>query len=63
MKAVSDSLIETVRGLQQLRSMSPCTLGGGTSLAIRYNHRISYDIDLFFPGIIGKQDMKQSGRS
>ncbi len=25
------------------------TLGGGTGLAISLNHRISYDIDLFFP--------------
>jgi hypothetical protein len=29
-------------------------LGGGTNLAIRYDHRESIDIDLFFSGIIGK---------
>ena len=28
--------------------------GGGTNLAIRYGHRRSTDIDLFFPHIIGK---------
>lgn len=55
MKAVSDSLIETILELQQLPSLSLSALGGGTNLAIRYGHRISYDIDLFFPGIIGKQ--------
>ena len=55
MKAVSDSLIETILELQQLPSLSNSSLGGGTNLAIRYEHRISYDIDLFFPGIIGKQ--------
>ncbi|HEY8784211.1 MAG TPA: nucleotidyl transferase AbiEii/AbiGii toxin family protein [Mucilaginibacter sp.] len=55
MKALSDSLIETILELQQLPSLSKSSLGGGTNLAIRYGHRISYDIDLFFPGIIGKQ--------
>lgn len=55
MKAVSDLLIETILELQQFPSLSASTLGGGTGLAVRYNHRISYDIDLFFPGIIGKQ--------
>lgn len=55
MKAVSDNLIETILELQQLPSLLSSTLGGGTNLALRYGHRISYDIDLFFPGIIGKQ--------
>lgn len=55
MKAVSDSLIETILELQQLPSLSLSSLGGGTNLAIRYGHRISYDLDLFFPGIIGKR--------
>jgi hypothetical protein len=55
MKAVSDSLIETILELQQLPSLKASSLGGGTNLAIRYNHRVSYDIDLFFPDIIGKQ--------
>lgn len=55
MKAVSDSLIETILELQHLPLLSSSSLGGGTNLAIRYGHRISYDIDLFFPGIIGKQ--------
>jgi hypothetical protein len=55
MKALSDSLLETILELQQLPSLSSSSLGGGTNLAIRYGHRISYDIDLFFSGIVGKQ--------
>jgi len=55
MKVVSDSLLETILELQQLPSLSSSSLGGGTNLAIRYGHRISYDIDLFFSGIIGKK--------
>ncbi|MES2278257.1 MAG: nucleotidyl transferase AbiEii/AbiGii toxin family protein [Bacteroidota bacterium] len=55
MKAISDSLLETILQLQQLPQLSASSLGGGTNLAVRYGHRISYDIDLFFPGIIGKQ--------
>lgn len=43
MKAVSDSLLETILELQQLPSLSSSSLGGGTNLAIRYGHRISYD--------------------
>ena len=54
MKAVSDILLDTIKELQQLPSLTGSVLGGGTNLAIRYGHRQSYDIDLFFPGIIGK---------
>ncbi|MGZ3755302.1 MAG: nucleotidyl transferase AbiEii/AbiGii toxin family protein [Mucilaginibacter sp.] len=54
MKAVSDSLLTVILELQQLPALSQSSLGGGTNLAIRYSHRISYDIDLFFPDIIGK---------
>ncbi|TJY65684.1 nucleotidyl transferase AbiEii/AbiGii toxin family protein [Sphingobacterium alkalisoli] len=39
------NLLKVLRGL---------LLNGGTNLAIRYNHRISTDIDIFFPHIIGK---------
>jgi hypothetical protein len=55
MIAVSEYLVETILELQQLPSLLHSTLGGGTNLAIRYQHRKSYDIDLFFPNIIGKQ--------
>ena len=54
MKAVSEILLKTILELQQLPSLSESLLGGGTNLAIRYGHRQSYDIDFFFPGIIGR---------
>jgi hypothetical protein len=59
MKAVSDSLLTTILQLQQIPALSKSTLGGGTNLAIRYGHRISYDIDIFFPGIIGKNGYEE----
>lgn len=54
MSAVSPVLLETIRELQSLESFDGSALGGGTNLAIRYHHRISTDIDIFFPHIIGK---------
>ncbi|MDQ1142986.1 nucleotidyl transferase AbiEii/AbiGii toxin family protein [Pedobacter agri] len=54
MPAISDSLLETIIELQALSSLKNAYLGGGTNLAIRFNHRESVDIDLFFSGIIGK---------
>ncbi len=54
MKAVSDELLETIKELQSLKSLKFFYLGGGTNLALRYNHRIQIDIDLFCPDIIGK---------
>jgi hypothetical protein len=59
MKAVSDRLLTTILQLQQIPALSKSSLGGGTSLAIRYGHRVSYDVDLFFPGIIGKAGYEQ----
>lgn len=58
MPAVSDSLLETIIELQALPSLTTAYLGGGTNLAIRFNHRESIDIDLFFSGIIGKAGYK-----
>lgn len=54
MKPVDDNLFKTICELQQLPSLKASVLGGGTSLAIRFSHRVSNDIDFFFPGIIGK---------
>jgi hypothetical protein len=59
MKAVSDNLFSAILELQNIPALSQSSLGGGTSLAIRYGHRVSYDIDLFFPDIIGKMVMKK----
>jgi predicted nucleotidyltransferase component of viral defense system len=55
MKAVSSSICEIISELQTLASLSNFSLGGGTNLAIQYNHRVSEDIDLFCPDIVGKQ--------
>lgn len=53
MQAVSSALLQTIKELQSLPSLSNFALAGGTNLALRFNHRISEDIDLFTPGIIG----------
>jgi predicted nucleotidyltransferase component of viral defense system len=55
MKTVSPSICEIISELQSLASLSNFSLGGGTNLAIQYNHRVSEDIDLFCPDIVGKQ--------
>ncbi|MXV16542.1 nucleotidyl transferase AbiEii/AbiGii toxin family protein [Hufsiella ginkgonis] len=54
MKAIAEHLLQTIHELQALPSLSASCLGGGTNFAIRYQHRVSVDIDLFFPDIIGK---------
>ncbi len=54
MNPLSDTLIQTIRELQELPSLDLFSLGGGTNLALRYYHRQSVDIDLFCPEIIGK---------
>ena len=53
MQAVSPALLQTIKELQQLPSLSNFALAGGTNLALRFNHRISEDIDLFSNVIIG----------
>ncbi|SKB82448.1 Nucleotidyl transferase AbiEii toxin, Type IV TA system [Sphingobacterium nematocida] len=54
MSAISPALLHTIRELQSFESFDGSALGGGTNLAIRHQHRISTDIDIFFPHIIGK---------
>lgn len=54
MSAVSPILKQTILELQNLSSISQFALGGGTNLALRYNHRISIDIDFIAPVIIGR---------
>jgi hypothetical protein len=54
MSAISPGLLKTINELQSFECFDGSALGGGTNLAIRYQHRISTDIDVFFPGIIGK---------
>lgn len=55
MQAVSDHLLQAIKDIQKLSSFKQAALGGGTNLALRYGHRTSVDIDLFFDGIIGKK--------
>ncbi|TRX30445.1 nucleotidyl transferase AbiEii/AbiGii toxin family protein [Flavobacterium sp. ZT3R18] len=59
MSAVSPAILKTIQELQSLSSLSDFALGGGTNLALQFNHRISDDIDLFCPDIIGKAGFKQ----
>lgn len=53
MQVVSPTLLKTIKELQALPSLSKFALAGGTNLALRFNHRISEDIDLFATEIIG----------
>ena len=52
MSAVSLILKQTILELQNLPSIAQFGLGGGTNLALRYNHRVSIDIDFIAPVII-----------
>jgi len=55
MSAISPILKSVIEELQQFASLKSFVLGGGTNLALRYNHRKSIDIDLFSNEIIGKK--------
>jgi hypothetical protein len=44
---VSPDLIKILRVLMSMEELSTFSLGGGTSLALRFEHRSSLDIDLF----------------
>ena len=47
MTAVTPAIIKSIIELQTLPTVSKSTLGGGTTLALQFNHRISDDIDFF----------------
>lgn len=59
MSAVSKEHMLAIRELQSLNVLSESYLAGGTNLALRFNHRRSIDIDLFFPDIIGKMGYEE----
>lgn len=44
MSAVSTALGKTIQELQQFSSLKKFALGGGTNLALRYNHRLVINI-------------------
>lgn len=58
MSAVSNVLLQTIKELQSLQSLSQFALAGGTNLAFRFNHRESQDIDLFCPEIVGVKHLE-----
>lgn len=57
MKSVSDELRETIEELMKEPLLDDFNLGGGTNLALKYNHRISTDIDLFSQNVVGAEKM------
>ena len=46
-KTVSDELYYVIDRAQSIEELKDFGLVGGTSLAIRFDHRVSIDIDLF----------------
>ncbi len=59
LKTVGHELYQLILELQDINELSGFALAGGTSLAVRYNHRISIDIDLFSNKIIGQEGFKK----
>ncbi len=59
LKAVSEEINQCIQALHQLPSLQSFALGGGTNLALRYQHRRSYDIDLFTNEVVGKKGFQQ----
>ncbi len=48
-KALSDELYTVLLDTKKIPELKDYFLVGGTNLALRYNHRVSVDIDLFTP--------------
>lgn len=57
--AVSELITSTILKLQQLPALKDFYLAGGTSLALRLNHRKSDDIDLFTNKIFGTEGLNK----
>ena len=57
-QGVSDELLKTIQDFFKAPQFKDFRLGGGTSLAIKYNHRISKDIDLFSDKLLDYQSLK-----
>ncbi len=56
-KGVSENLYKTIQKLMREHLFDEFLLGGGTNLAIKHNHRVSTDIDLFSTNIVGTQKL------
>tara|TARA_R110002111_G_scaffold168322_1_gene234356 strand:- start:448 stop:1236 length:789 start_codon:yes stop_codon:yes gene_type:complete len=54
---VSDELYSVIQKLMNEPLFDDFLLGGGTNLAIKYNHRLSTDIDLFSTPIVGTEKL------
>ncbi len=53
MKSVSPQIYSLISKIQTFQSVASFSLAGGTSLALRYNHRVSEAIDFFSDNIVG----------
>jgi hypothetical protein len=62
-EGVSEVLFNSIKELTSLNELVNFNLGGGTNLAIKYNHRESTDIDLFSQGILGIEPMRKIEQS
>lgn len=56
-RGVSDELYSVILKLMNEPLFEDFLLGGGTNLAIKYNHRLSIDIDLFSTTIVGTEKL------
>ncbi len=56
---VSPNLRSVIQEFMNMPELKEFSLGGGTNLAVRYNHRVSIDIDLFSKDIIGINAMEE----
>jgi len=60
--AATPELLELLHELFRIEDLEAFSLGGGTSLALRFGHRTSDDIDLFSPTAFDPESLLQSLR-
>lgn len=58
-KGVSELLYSVIQKLMNQELFGKFLLGGGTNLAIKHNHRVSTDIDLFSSEIVGTDHLNK----
>lgn len=58
-KSVSSELYSTIKELMRIPELKDFNLGGGTNLAIKYDYRVSVDIDLFSTKVVGVKQMRK----
>lgn len=59
LNGVSQELKNTIYKLMECPLLSTFNLGGGTNLALKYNHRKSVDIDLFTSSVLHVDEFEQ----